>query len=136
MTLTKRPGHRRDYALWARSTKNPDVSTGSLVCPFIHSLAPLTRLLATPCSLYLRALLRSLVCSLAQFGHSQARGTVNDKMAIHSVFFCILGHSAGETAAELRAAGRFFQLTIFIISILFLCRVFHFRFTEPRVYMQ
>ena len=47
-------------ALWARSTKNPDVSTGPLARPFAHSLAPLTRSLATRCSLRSRAPLRSL----------------------------------------------------------------------------
>ena len=43
-------GHDDDYrgnagshhgALWARSTKNPNVSTGPLACPFAWSLAPM-----------------------------------------------------------------------------------------------
>ena len=37
---------------------------------------------------------RSLVHSLAHFTHSLAHGTVNYKMAIHSVFLSILAHSA------------------------------------------
>ena len=37
---------------------------------------------------------RSLVRSLAHFAHSLARGTVNDWMAILSVFFPIFDHSA------------------------------------------
>ena len=43
------------YALWARTTKNPVVSTGPLARPFARSLTP-----------------------LAHFSHSLARGTVND----------------------------------------------------------
>ena len=39
------------------------------------------------------ALLRSLACLLAHFAHSFARGTVNDWMGIHSVFFSVLAHS-------------------------------------------
>ena len=37
--------------------------------------------------------LRSLVCSLAHFAHSLARGTEDDWMAILSVFFSIFDHS-------------------------------------------
>ena len=70
-------------ALWARSTKNPDVSTGPLGHPFACSLTP-----STPS-------VRSLICSLAHFAHSLARGTVNNQMANWSVFsFSILNHSA------------------------------------------
>ena len=49
-----------DDAQWARSTKNPDVSTGPLARPFARSLAPLTRSLAPHYSLRSRAPLRSL----------------------------------------------------------------------------
>ena len=77
--------------LWSKIIKNPDCSTGPLARPFARSLAPLTRLLAPDC---LRPLLRSLTCSLAHFAHSLARGTVNDSMAICSVFFSILADSA------------------------------------------
>ena len=76
-------------ALWARSTKNPDWSTGPLTRPFAHSLAPLVH-----CSLCSAAPLRLLVHSLAHFAHCLARGKVNDWMAI---FFCVsfvLAHSA------------------------------------------
>ena len=81
-------------ALWFRSAKNRDVSTGPLARPFARSLAPLTRSLAPDCSLRSRPPPRSLVRSLAHFAHSLARGTVNDWMAILSVFFSIFDHSA------------------------------------------
>ena len=77
-------------ALWARINKNPDVSTGPLARPFARPLAPLTRLLDPHNSLYSRAPLCSLIHSLAHFAHfthSLARGTVNDLIAIFSVFF-------------------------------------------------
>ena len=64
--------------LWARTIKNPDESTGPLACPFAHSLTPLTRLLAPQRLLCLRALLRSLICSLAHFAHPLAHEIVND----------------------------------------------------------
>ena len=44
----------------------------------VRSLALLTRLLAPPCSVRSRALLRSLICLLAHFAHSRARGKVNE----------------------------------------------------------
>ena len=53
-------------AQWARSVKNPDVSTGPLARPFTHSLAPLSCSLAPPRSLRSRVPLRSLVCSFAR----------------------------------------------------------------------
>ena len=65
--------------LRARSTKNADIHTGPLACPFAKSLAPLTLLLAPHYLLCWRALLRSLICLLAHL----ARGTV---VAIYSVF--------------------------------------------------
>ena len=81
-------------ALWSITAKNTDCSTGPLACPFARSLAPLTRSLAPDCSLCSRPPLRSLVHSLAHFTHSLDRGTVNDWMAISSVFFSIFDHSA------------------------------------------
>ena len=72
---------------------NRDVSTRPLARPFARSLAPLTRSLAPDCSLRSRPPLRSLVRSLAHFAHSLAHGTVNDWMAIFSVFFAIFDHS-------------------------------------------
>ena len=83
-----------NVAQWARITKNPDKSTGLLARLFARSLTPLTRSLAPDCSLCLCPLLRSLVCSLTYFAHSLAGWTVNDKMAIFSVFFSVLDHSA------------------------------------------
>ena len=83
-------------ALWARSTKNPDVSAGPLARPFARSLAPLTRSLAPHYSLRSRAPLRSLARSLPHFAHSLARGKVIDEMAIFSGFYSILAYSAGE----------------------------------------
>ena len=81
-------------ALWSGTNKNRDVSTGPLARSFARSLAPLTHSLAPDCSLRSRPPLRSLVRSLAHFAHSLARGTVNNKMAILSVFFSIFDHSA------------------------------------------
>ena len=84
-------------ALWVRSNKNPDESTGPLARPFAHSLAPLTHSLAPPCLLCLRAPQRSHVRSLARFAHftnSLARGKVNDWMTIFPEFFFDLAHSA------------------------------------------
>ena len=75
------------HSLWAKSTKTPHFSTGPLARPFARSLAPLTRSLAPHCSL------RSLIRSLAHFAHSLACGTVNDWMAILSVFFPVLDRS-------------------------------------------
>ena len=80
-------------SLWSETNKNRDVSTGLLARPFARSLALLTRSLAPDCSLRSRPLLRSLVHSLAHFTHSLARGTVNDLIAILSVFFSIFDHS-------------------------------------------
>ena len=68
--------------------------TGPLACLFARSLAPLTHSLAPHYLLRLRAALRSLAYSLAPFVHSLARGTVNDEMAIYSVFFPVFDHSA------------------------------------------
>ena len=81
-------------ALWYRTNKSRDASTGPLACPFARSLAPLTRSLAPDCSLRSRPPLRSLVCSLAHFALFRASGTVNDWVAINSVFFSVLDHSA------------------------------------------
>ena len=64
-------------ALWSITAKNTDRSTGPLARPFARSRAPLTRSLAPDCSLRSRPPLRSLVCSLAHFAHSLARGKVN-----------------------------------------------------------
>ena len=76
-TLAPPRSHFRS-SLWFRITKNRDWSTGPLARPFARSLTPLTHSLAPDCSLRSRPLLRSLVCSLAHFAHSLARGTMND----------------------------------------------------------
>ena len=65
-------------ALWARSTKNTDWSTGPLACPFARSLTPFTRLFAPHYLLCSGALLRSLARTFAHFAHSWARGKVNN----------------------------------------------------------
>ena len=88
-------------ALWSITAKNTDCSTGPLARPFACLLAPLTRSLAPDCSLRSRPPLRSLIRSLAHFAHSLARGTVNDWMAILSVFFSIFDHSALTNLEEL-----------------------------------
>ena len=82
-------------ALWSGTNKNPDVSTGPLTRLFARLLAPLTRLLAPPCSLCSRAPLRSLVCSLVHFAHSLTCRKVNDLMSQNDL---VLSHSALPTA--------------------------------------
>ena len=72
-----------DHSYPLTNGRNTDWSTGQLPRPFACSLAPLTRLLSLHYSLRSRAPLRSLARLLAHF----ARGTVNDWMAIFSVFF-------------------------------------------------
>ena len=89
---------------WSITAKKTDCSTGPLARPFAGSLAPLTRSLAPDCSLCSRPSLRSLMCSLAHFAHSHARGTVNDWMAFLSVFFFIFDHSGINQA---QAGGHF-----------------------------
>ena len=79
-----------ERAQWFRSAKNQNVSTGPLACPFARSLAPLTHSLAPPCLLRSRIPLRSFVCSLAHFIHSQARGKVYNLM---SQYHLVLTHS-------------------------------------------
>ena len=78
-------------ALWARSTKNPDCSTGPLARPFARSLAPLTRSLAPDCSLCSRPPLRSLVRSLAHFARSPLRSLPRlwDNERLDGYFFCV-----------------------------------------------
>jgi len=70
-------------ALWFRSAKNRDVSTGPLARPFARLLAPLTRSLAPDCSLRSHPPLRSLIRSLA-------RGKVYNLM---SQLHIVLNHS-------------------------------------------
>ena len=54
----------KTQALRARTSNNPDLSTGPLARPFARSLAQLTHLLAPPCLLRSRAPLRSFIrCS-------------------------------------------------------------------------
>ena len=52
------------YALWSRSTKNPNGSTGPLARPHARLLAPFIHSLDSHCSLRSRALLRSFVRTL------------------------------------------------------------------------
>ena len=97
-------------ALWFRWLKNQDVSTGplarSFALPFARLLAPLTHSLALDCSLRSRPPLHSLVRSLAHFAHSLARGTVNDWMAILSVFFFLFSTIVqGEKIGLIQASG-------------------------------
>ena len=68
---------------------NQDVSTGPLARPFTCSLTPLTRSLASDCSLRSRPPLRSLVRSLAHFAHSLARGKVNF-WCLKMTWFCLI----------------------------------------------
>ena len=64
-------------ALWSRIIKKPDWATRLFIPSFARSLAPLTGSLAPDCPLHSHPLLHSLVCSLAHFAHSLARGKVN-----------------------------------------------------------
>ena len=82
---------RRTNALWSGTNENRDVSTGPLARPFARSLALLIRSLAPDCTLWSRPPMHSLVHSLA---HSLAYGTVNNWMAILSLFFSNFDHSA------------------------------------------
>ena len=75
--------------------EQPKIQTDALGHLLDHSLAPLTRSLAPHYSLPLRAPLHSLVRSLALFAHSLARGKVNDKMGIYSVFFFLFSTIVG-----------------------------------------
>ena len=68
-------GRNIDNALWSRTAKNPDVSTGPLSHPFALFLSPLTCSLARPCLFHLRAVLLSLIRSLT---HSLTLKLVND----------------------------------------------------------
>ena len=68
-----------------------EYSTRPLARPFARSLAALTHLLASDCSLRSCPLLRSLVRSLAHFAHSLAHGKVNDWMSQNDL---VLSHSA------------------------------------------
>ena len=88
---------RPSVSLWSGTTKNKDVGTGPLACLFGRSLAPLTHSLAPPCSLCSCAPLRSFICSLAHFAHSQARGKMSDLM---SQYHIVLNHSAAVTTAN------------------------------------
>ena len=71
-----RLGHPHFHPLWFRFVKNQDISTGPLTCLFACSLALLTHLLAPHCSLCSPTPLRSFVCLLVHFVHSQAFGKV------------------------------------------------------------
>ena len=83
------------YALWSKTTKNPDCSTGPLALLFARSLPLLTYLLAPPCSLHLCAALHSLIPLLA---HSLIPLLVESKWLdgylFSLLFFFVLDHSA------------------------------------------
>ena len=85
--LNKRMGEEFDF----------DLSLPHGVRMVCHQL-PLTRSIAPHYSPRLRASRRSFVRSFAHFAHSLARGTVDDWMAIYSVFFSNLAHSARHAA--------------------------------------
>ena len=83
LTSPSHSGNSQEY--------NTDESIEPLACRLARLLAPLTRSLAPPCSHHSRTPLRSLVCLLAHLAQCLARGTVNDWMAIFSVFFFYFG---------------------------------------------
>ena len=70
------------FALWSKSTKNPDVSTGALASSFAWSFKPLARSLTPPC--LLRSLARSTALTrlLAHFAHSLGKWLI-------SCLFCL-----------------------------------------------
>ena len=70
--------------LSSMKTKNPDLSTGPLVYPFAHSIAPLTRLLT----------------------HSQVCKKHNDQLTIFAVFSYNLDHSACGVKREKNKSSR------------------------------
>ena len=57
----------QDNALWFKTAKNRDISTGPLARPFVYSLAPLSHLLAPHRSIPLRLLPRPYIRSLTHF---------------------------------------------------------------------
>ena len=80
--------------LWCKQPRIQTFSTGQLTRLFARSFAlAATHLLTPHCLLHSRAPLHSLICSLAHIAHSRACG----KVAILSVFFSILEHSAVQT---------------------------------------
>ena len=85
--------HSFTCSLLSITVKNTDFYTWPLAYPFAHSLAPLTRSLIQDYSLRSHFPLRSLIRSLAHFAHFLTCGTVNDWMAILSVYFSIFNHS-------------------------------------------
>ena len=100
--------------------------------PFARSLALLTRSLVPSCLLRSCTPLRSLVRLLAHFAHSLARGTVNDWLAIYSVFFSILDHSAFSklcSSSTHLALGYFLTSFLSISCLIFplFCFIFIFR---------
>ena len=90
-----RLGSSSNKALWARSTKNSDKSTGPLTCPFAGWLAPLTHSLAPPCSLYLRIPLRSLFRLLRSLPHSW-ESKLSDGYFLCFFLFWTLAHGLGQ----------------------------------------
>ena len=74
--------------------KQPEIQTAVLGHSLVRSLICLHRSLVR--LLRPAHFARALRCadSLAHFAHSLAHGTVNDWIAIYSVFFFILAHSA------------------------------------------
>ena len=76
--------------LWARLTRNPEVSTGPLVRPFARSLALFTHLLALPCLPYSRTLLRTFARSIARSLTSRLWESKLLEVYFFCVFFSIL----------------------------------------------
>ena len=86
--MHKKEGNKAPLHCGQEQTRiQTEVLSHLLVRSLIRSHSSLIRLLCT-------APLHLLVRLLAHFAHSRAHGTVNDRMAIHSVFFSILDHSA------------------------------------------
>ena len=82
------------FALWARSSKNPDVSTGPLTRLFTRSLTPLTPALVLHCLLRSCAPLRSFTLLTLLLVGQWVIGWI---LAIYSAFLSILAHSARQS---------------------------------------
>ena len=93
-----RPYWRRHLLLFVASTSS---SSSSFSPSFGHfrGLCALARPFAHTAHLFACSALLAVLCC-AHFAQSQARGTVNDWMAIMSVFFYIFDHSACGIAAS------------------------------------
>ena len=86
-TTRKTPNETTTKALWIRTATIRDASNGPLACSFACSLALLTHLLASHCSLCLCAPLRLFICLLAHTLLSSWESELSDVSSLD----CFLG---------------------------------------------